>query len=43
MNLPEVLIYISETLNESGKNELVGRLRISGGAIDPMLGLQAYK
>jgi len=35
MNLPEVLIHISEKLNESEKNELVEHLRILDGVIAP--------
>jgi hypothetical protein len=35
MNLPEVLIHISEKPNESEKNELVEQLRILDGVIAP--------
>ncbi len=35
MNLPEVLIHVSEKPNESEKNELVEQLRILDGVIAP--------
>ena len=35
MNLPEVLIHVSEKPNESEKNELVEQLRNLDGVIDP--------
>ena len=35
MNLPEVLIHVSEKPNESEKNELVEQLRILDGVVAP--------
>ena len=35
MNLPEVLIHVSEKPNESEKNELIEQLRILDGVVAP--------